>query len=452
MKKLQNTLTKFSAGHCPSFTSFHPPFGADTAERLSVLPPEEVVSHLETLPLSSRVQTFSYLPLPLQAAVISAMNLRKARTLFAVLPGDERADLCKRLQPDTLKRLLGALDSRERDSLLRLATYPEETAGAVTTTDFAVLSPDETVARALKSLRQQAPSKETIYTAYVLDEKLHLLGTVSLRELILAPPQQPVVTLMHPHPLTVDATAPREQAAELISRHDLLALPVLNEKKEMIGIVTVDDAMDVVAEEETSSLARFGGSRLDASELDFRESSLKRMFMARFFWLALLSLFGVLVSSLVASQAELLSRVIILAAFMTPIIDMGGNTGSQSATLVLRAMALGQIRLSWRDVFFVLKRDLPVAIALGIAVSLMEVLLSFLTKEVSISILLTVGLSMAAVTICGSLVGLLLPFAARRIGADPATLSAPLTTSIMDFAGVFIYFAIAHACMSEAFM
>ena len=211
-----------------------------------------------------------------------------------------------------------------------------------------------------------------------------------------------------------------------------------------MGIVTVDDARDVAEIEEAAELARFGGSKLNTAELDLRTSSLTRMFSARFFWLAVLTLFGVLTSNLVAAQEALLSETIILAAFLAPIIDMGGNTGSQSATLVIRAMALGQIRLTWKDVWFVLRRDLPVALLLGLGIAILEGVLALVSKGVGTDILLIVGLSMLSVTVAGSLIGLLLPFAAKKIGADPATLSSPLITSVMDLSGVLIYFAFAY--------
>jgi magnesium transporter len=198
-------------------------------------------------------------------------------------------------------------------------------------------------------------------------------------------------------------------------------------------------------------LTQFGGTAaLGGPEIDLMNSTLMDMFKARYFWLAFLTAFGMVSSIFVAAQEEILTEVLVLAAFIAPIIDMGGNTGSQSATLVIRAMALGQVRSVWRDIGRVLKRDLPVALALGVGVAILEVVLALVFKDGLIpEVLWVVGLSMLACTIAGSLFGVTIPFLARRLNIDPATLSAPLITSVMDLLGVFIYFGIAYAFLAD---
>jgi len=186
-----------------------------------------------------------------------------------------------------------------------------------------------------------------------------------------------------------------------------------------------------------------------ASDLDVMRSPLLRMFNVRLFWLAMLTAFGVITSTFVASQEALLSQAIVLAAFIAPIVDMGGNTGSQSATLVIRSMALGELDLTWKHAWFVIKREIPVAAALGLAVAVLEAVLAHFGKGVGGDVLLVVGLSMLACTVLGGIIGTILPFAARRVGADPATLASPLITSIMDLVGVFIYFGFAWLLLAD---
>jgi magnesium transporter len=183
--------------------------------------------------------------------------------------------------------------------------------------------------------------------------------------------------------------------------------------------------------------------------VDIVQSPLLRIFKARVFWLIVLTFFGVITSTFVAQQEEILSRAIVLAAFIAPIIDMGGNTGSQSATLVIRAMALGQVRLRLRDFLFILKRDVPVALAMGVSIGVLEAILAYFSKGIGGSVLLVVGLAMLTVTIVGSLIGVGLPFVARRLGFDPATLSGPVITSVMDLSGVMIYFGYAYWFLSD---
>ena len=289
-----------------------------------------------------------------------------------------------------------------------------------------------------------------IYILYALDAEGRLCGTVSLRELLLADDRQTIGDIMRRHPVSVRADSPREEAAERIRRYDLLALPVINGGDRMIGIITVDDAMDIEKELDAGQLARFGGTASeDGTDLDILATPLRIMFRVRVFWLLLLTLFGVVTSSFVAAQEEMLSRAIVLAAFIAPIVDMGGNAGSQSATLAIRAMALGDVTLRWRDVWRVLRRELPVAASLGIVVALLEAVLAFFSKGIGGDVLLVVGLSMLVCTALGGVVGALLPFMARRLGTDPATLSSPLITSVMDLAGVFVYFSLAYAFLGN---
>lgn len=422
---------------------------ADAADFLVGMDDIGLIRALSLLDLERQAVIFGYFPLERQLELWPSMTCPAAAALFSALPPDEQADLYNRLDPERQGRLLKSLSSTDSATLLKLAAYPAGTVGTVTTSDFISVNENMSVARAMEEIKSKARGTETIYVIYVLDRDCRLIGTVSLRELVLAEPETKVYALMRRSPVFIRAGAPRGEAADLVQRYDLLALPVLDENEMMLGVVTVDEAMDIAEEEDVSELAAFGGSTSKAAELDLRQSSLCRMFTARFFWLAVLTFFGVATSNLVAGQEELLSEVIILAAFLAPIIDMGGNTGSQSATLVIRAMALGQVRLRLKDFIFVLRRDLPVALALGISVALLEVVLAYLSKGVDLKIMLTVGCSMLAVTVAGSLIGLLLPFAARRIGTDPATISSPMITSIMDLLGVLIYFAFAYFFLGD---
>ncbi|MDQ2137555.1 magnesium transporter [Alcaligenaceae bacterium B3P038] len=334
--------------------------------------------------------------------------------------------------------------------ILKNVSFPAGTAGATATPRYASVAAELTAADALTTLRAVAPNTATIYVIYVIDPGARLIGTVSLRELVMAPPAAQVATLMRPAPVVVNANAPAQHAVDLISRHDLLAIPVVNADQRMLGIVTVDDAMDLDRVHDGKRLAQFGGTALlGNADLSLRNSSFASMFKQRVFWLAILTVFGILTSTFVAHQEEILTEVLILAAFIAPIVDMGGNTGSQSATLVIRAMALGELKLRWRDVWFVIKREIPLALALGVCIAVLEAILAYFSKDVNSDVLLVVGLSMLCCTMLGGIIGGLLPFAARRLGTDPATLSSPMITSIMDLVGVFIYFGFAYAFLGD---
>jgi magnesium transporter len=418
---------------------------ADIADELEAMDVADVARLLQTLQATDRTDLFSHLPEYLQDALLPILPRSVVVQLFETLPSDDRADLFNRLTDEAKAQLLPALAQVEREDILRLAAFPEGSAGSVVTSDYVAVTQHMTARAALEQIRSTAPDKETIYVIYVINSERQLLGTVSLRDLVLSQPDTSISDLMRTDPVFAQAEWPRTQAAELIRRYDLLALPVINGGNRMIGIVTVDDAMDIEKEQDATQLARFGGTAvMGGPDLDIRESTLGQMYKTRIFWLAILTFFGVITSTYVAGQEEILTEVIVLAAFIAPIIDMGGNTGSQSATLVIRAMAIGDIRLKWRDIAFVIKREIPIAVGLGISIAVLEAVLAYFSKGVGYEVLMVVGLTMLIVTILGGVIGALLPFAARRIGSDPATLSAPMITSIMDLLGVFIYFYIAY--------
>ncbi len=434
------------ARHARDFAEFalktHP---SDVADELSTLSVPAALALLARLDAETSAAVFGYFSADRQKELFHAMDSAGAATLFEHLPADDRADLYSLLAPDSRQKLLSLLSPDVRNDILQLAAFPEESTGAATTSEYLSVLPETRVSAALKTVRAAARSSETVYIVYVIDKNRHLLGTVSLRELLLADDDATMESIMRRSPVFARASWPRERSTEMIRRYDLLALPVMDENNAMMGILTVDDAMDMEKELDASRLARFGGTATAEDwDLDILASPLSVMFKVRVFWLIFHTGFGVITSSFVAAQEEILSHVIVLAAFIAPIVDMGGNTGSQSATLVIRAMAVGDVRLCWKDVWRVLRRELPVACALGLTVAVLEGVLARFSKGTGIDVLLTVGLSMFVCTAAGGVIGLLLPFLARRLGTDPATLSSPLITSVMDLLGVFIYFGFAY--------
>ncbi len=421
---------------------------ADIANEIGGLPPAEAATVLRLLPPGHQATVFGYFPAGFQIAMARRLPRGDLARIVAAMSHDERADLWKQLDESQRQALLPALAQAEREDIRRLAAWPEGTAGSVMTSDYATLAPTMTAARAIDHLRAEAPDAETIYSAYVIDEDRRLIGVVTLRELILADERQSISDLMRTQFPSGRVDEARAVVAERIARYDLIALPIVTEGGRLVGIVTVDDALDIGREDAAGRLARFGGTgTLGGPDLDLRGSPLGRIFRLRLFWLAILTAFGVITAGYIAGQEAMLAEALILAAFIAPIIDMGGNTGSQSATLVIRAMALGQVVPRAADIWFVLKRELPVLAGLGLAVAGLLALLAALTQAVSGAVLVVIALTMLTVTIVGGLLGALMPFAARRFGTDPAAMSGPLITSVMDLLGVVLYFAIAWAVL-----
>lgn len=430
-----------------ALTGYHP---ADLANDIGGLPPSEAAKLLRVLPQDDQGQVFGYFGPRFQIALARNLPRPDLARIVTAMSHDERADLWKALSSDQRTTLLPALAQAEREDIRRLAAYPEGTAGAAMTSDYATLAPEMTVAQAIAHLRAEAPDAETIYAAYVIDRGRKLLGVVSLRDLLLAGDRRSISDLMVTNAPTGHVNEPRRAIAERIARYDLIALPIVTDGGRLVGIVTVDDALDIGRETSAATLARFGATgAMQGEDLDFRQSGLARVFGVRAMWLAVLAAFGVVTAGYIARQEVLLAEALILAAFVAPIIDMGGNAGSQSATLVIRAMALGQLDMRARDVWFVIRRELPVLLGLGVSIAALMTLLAWIGQGIAPAVLMVIGLTMVAVTVTGGLLGALLPFAARRLGTDPAVMSAPLITSIMDLVGVVIYFAMAWAFLGH---
>ncbi|TVR67753.1 MAG: magnesium transporter [Candidatus Competibacteraceae bacterium] len=410
---------------------------ADIAAALSELPVENQCLLLGLASPPKRATIFGYLSSELQVEIAERFDRKQLAELFLHMSADERADLYNRLPEAQREAFMPALAQVEREDIRRLAAYPEKTVGAVMTSDYATLHPELTARDAIDELRRIAPDTETIYQAYVIDQDRRLVGTVSLRELILAAPGTRINELMQTDPVFARADAPREEAARLVAKYDLLALPVINGGDMLVGIVTHDDAMDVEQAETDIDFRKIGA----VSELGkgLKEASIALLYRKRVFWLVLL-VFGNLFSGAgIAYFEDTILAYVALVFFLPLLVDSGGNAGAQSATLMVRALATGDVVI--KDWASMLLRELIVAGLLGATMALAVSGLGIWRGGPEIA--LVVALSMQIVVIVGSMIGMSLPFLLSRLKLDPATASAPLITSIADGAGVLIYFAIA---------
>jgi magnesium transporter len=383
---------------------------------------------------------FEALDRPEQAELVKAMEDPDLLPLLEGLKAEERVRLFEELPAKVVKRLLQELSPEAREGVSLLLGYPEGSAGRVMNPDYLALPEETTVEEALKRVKDSPLPTENLEVVFVLGPGRIYQGYVPLARLLKADPQTTLKDLAVAG-AAVSAYDSQDQVAELFKRHQYPLVAVVDKEGRLVGAIDAERGVELVEEHEAQRLTTFGGVLPSKGpDVDYLRSPLGILFRTRVIWLALLTLFGVFVSTYVAEQEEILERVIVLAAFIAPIIDMGGNTGSQAATLVIRSLALGQVRPRLRDYLLILRREVPVALSLGIVIGLLEAVLAFFSKGVGWDILLVVGLAMTTVTILGGLIGSALPFLARRFGVDPATLSGPAITSIMDLLGVFVYF------------
>lgn len=409
----------------------------DVASYLDSLEPEEARGFLLKLSPDHQGKVFGYLKPETQVNLAENLGRHRLAEIMASMSADDRADVFNRLDEDQRELLLPGLAQAEREDLRRLASYEEGTAGAIMTSSYATLNPEHTAREAIKTLRLQAPDKETIYRAFVLDAAGKLIGAVRLQNIILARPNTKIKNLMDKEPVSALLTDSQESVAQTLSRYDMLAVPVLNEEGVLYGIVTYDDALDALEEEATEDLHKFG--TVGKISESVKDASFWLMYRKRIGWLVLL-VFGNLFSSAgIAFFEDTIASYVALVFFLPLLIGSGGNAGAQAATLMVRAMATGDIVM--RDWAKMLGRELLVASALAVTMAIAVTPISM--ARGSYDIALVVGLTMLIVVVLGSLIGMSLPFLLNKLKLDPATASAPLITTVCDAIGVVSYFSVA---------
>ena len=392
-----------------------------------------------TLPKDLAADVFSYLPGPTQARLARSFADGELQLLFDALHLDDAADFLEELPANLVTRVLQTATPQRRMAVNALLSYPSGSAGSVMTPEFLSLRPEDTVRQALDTIRRTGIHKETIYTCYVLDCR-RLLGTVSAKDLLTAAQDAAGRDLMTADVISVGTLTDREAAARLRAKYDLLALPVLDGEARMVGIVTVDDAIDVLTEETTEDLSIMAAVTPD--EKPYFAASAWEHARHRILWLLILMLSATITGSIITRYEDAISAVPLLVAFLPMLMDTGGNCGSQSATLVIRGLALDEIQP--RDVIRVVRKEFAVSLIVSAALAAANGLRIFLQYH-DAAIALVISLSLVATVILSKLVGCVLPIAARQLRMDPAIMASPLITTIVDAGAVLIYFQAATA-------
>ncbi|WP_127145165.1 magnesium transporter [Pelagibacterium montanilacus] len=396
---------------------------------------------LDLIDLPRQAEVLGYLDRDLQVELAKSAPRARLAAIITEMDSDDRADLFNALSEEEQEALLPALAQAEREDIRRLASYEEGTAGSIMTSDYAVLTPEITARQALDKLRLEAPDKETIYRAYVIDPDRRLVGSVRLQDLILVSPSTRIEKMMERNTLAVRVDEDQEEVAAKIARYDRLALPVIDADNRIVGIVTHDDALDVITQEATEDFHKSGSVRgLGESVKQARIFSLYR---ARVFWLVLLVFGNIFSGAGIAHFEDTISVHLALLFFLPLLIASGGNAGAQSATLMVRAIATGDVRM--RDWGRMLGRETLVAILLGLTMSVAIWGIGLWRGGTDIAAV--VASAMIVIVLAGALIGMTLPFILTRVKLDPATASGPLVTSICDIVGVMIYFSIARAVL-----
>ncbi|GEL69940.1 magnesium transporter [Myxococcus virescens] len=416
-------------------------------EAWPVLSIDERLEGFRLLPASVADDFFLALSAREQAELILHLQPAERRTWVRLLPPDDLADLVQAVDPEQAESILSQLDDASRREVNVLLAYAEDDAGGLMNPRFARVRPDMSIDEAISYLRKQARERvETVYYAYVLDAEQHLLGVLSLRQLFQTASDKRVADVMQRDVITVSEDTDQEAVSRLFTEHGFMALPVLDVQQRMKGIVTVDDIVDVVQEEATEDIQKAGG--MEALEAPYFETGFFGMLKKRIGWLLVLFLGQMLTATAMSSFEDEIATAVVLSLFVPLIISSGGNSGSQASTLIIRSLALGEMRL--RDWWRVARRELLSGLVLGVVlgvVGLARILIwnsiSGVYGEHAFVLGITVALSVLGVVTFGTLAGSMLPLVLRKFGFDPASASAPFVATLVDVSGVLIYFTVA---------
>ncbi len=416
------------------------------------LSPDERVDAFGRVPREQAFDFFlSLMPLG-QSQILLALPPKERLVWIRTLAPDDAADVLQEIDEDMRGEFLALLDEPTRREVSALLAYAEDDAGGLMSPRFVRVRPDMTVDEAIRYLRRQTQAQvETLYYVYVLDHEQRLLGVTSVRELFTAPPDAPVQTVMERSVVSALEEMDQEEMARLFAAYDLLALPVVDDDNRMKGIVTIDDIVDVVQEEATEDVQKYGG--MDALDAPYLQTSFLSMIRKRAGWLSVLFLGEMLTASAMGVYEKEIARAVVLALFVPLIISSGGNSGSQASTLVIRAMALGEVRL--RDWWRIIRRELAAGLTLGMILATIGMFRILLWQRLFHTygehyrlVATTVALSLVGVVTWGTLSGSMLPFVLRRLGFDPASASAPFVATLVDVSGLVIYFNMAALVLS----
>jgi magnesium transporter len=416
---------------------------SDVADLINEFPEQEgyIISHMS---IHRAASVFKILDLSAQKHIIRELPPFKTAELLNVLSPDDRTDFLEELPSNAVRELIKLLDPEERKTTLSLLGYPEDSIGRLMTPDYVYVYPQNTVEEVFATIRKHGKDSETINVIYVINEKGELLDDIRIRDFILSQPDKKVADLMDNRVTSMNAYDDQEKASEIFKKENRVALPVVSQSNKLLGIVTIDDMLWVAEEEFSEDMQKMGGT--EALEQPYLEIPLFKLFQKRIVWLIVLFLGEMLTATAMGYFQDEIAKAVVLALFVPLIISSGGNSGSQASTLIIQAMAVGEIKLTdwWR----VLRREILSGLLLGTALGIIGFLRVVLWSQIFpdvygahyIEIGFVVGISLIGVVLWGTLSGSMLPIFLKRLGADPAVSSAPFVATLVDVTGLVIYF------------
>ncbi|WP_180976983.1 magnesium transporter [Fischerella thermalis] len=415
---------------------------ADIAQAIEGLPKAMQAIAFRLLSKQEAIEVYEYLDSSIQQSLIAELRQQEVLEIVDKMSPDDRARLFDELPAVVVERLLQQLSPAEREATALILGYKEGTAGRIMTTEYLSVKEDLTVSQAIERVRVLASATEIIYYLYVTDRERRLTGTLSFRDLVIAQPEQRLGEIMTRDVVFVYTDTDQEEVAQIIQRYDLVAVPVVDTEQRLVGIVTVDDVLDVLEQETTEDIYKLGA--VEAGGDNYFQTNVLTAARKRVVWLFVLLIANTGTTAVISAQESILEQVVALAAFIPLLIDAGGNVGAQSSTVVIRGLNLREVGI--KKALQVVTRETITGALLGLILGIAVIFWAYFL-EGSLSIAITVGTSLLTITILAAVSGAGLPFLFGAIGLDPALMSAPFITSIVDVLGVFIYLMLARAIL-----
>lgn len=417
---------------------------ADIAAAMEELEEEDMLKFFRILPKSMAADVFSYLEVDNQQLIITTLSDREAANIIDNLMADDATDLLEEMPANIVKKLLASASPDTRKDINHLLRYPEDSAGSIMTVEYVDLKENLTVEEAISRIRTIGVDSETINICYVLDGKRTLLGTVALRYLLLSPPDAVIGDIMHEHVIAINTLMDQEEVAGMFQKYDFTAMPVVDNENRLVGIITVDDIMDILQEEATEDIEKMAA--IVPSDKPYMKTGIIETWKKRIPWLLFLMISATFTGKIIASFEDALSSCVVLTAFIPMLMDTGGNAGGQASVTIIRGLSLNEIE--FKDMLRIIWKEMRVAILCGITLAGANFLKLMYLDRVGYPVAAVVCITLVAAVFFAKIVGCVLPLCAKQVGFDPAVMASPFITTIVDALSLMIYFQIASRMLN----
>ncbi len=416
---------------------------ADVAAFIEELEEEDMMKVFRIMPKDMAADVFSYLEVDTQQFIITGMSEKDAAGIIDNLMADDAADLLEEMPANIVKKLLANASAETRRDINHLLRYPEDSAGSIMTVEYVDLKENMTVADAIERIRQKGVDSETINICYVTDANRKLLGTVALRYLLISPIDAVIGRIMHENVIYLNTLMDQEEVARQFQKYDFTAMPVVDNEERLVGIITVDDVVDIMQEEATEDMEKMAA--ILPSDKPYLRTSAFETWKQRMPWLLLLMVSATFTGSIITSFEDALKKIPVLMAYVPMLMDTGGNAGGQASVTIIRGLSIGDI--SFKDTMKVVWKELRVAVMCGITLACANFLKLLLLDRIAIPVIIVVCLTLICAVIFAKLIGCSLPILAKALGFDPAVMASPFITTLVDVISLLVYFGIASSAL-----